>query len=105
MWIKKTLDFSGIVWFNFGKGEKVVGGRVVMFDHPKEVWVRHTYNVAELPQRVSYFKKRGMSSEMDTNPPALYPKYPISIKEAKANDLRKLVYSKRASRVLCRTAM
>ena len=42
---KKPLDFSGCLWFNFGKGEKMVEGQPVSFEHPSEVWVRHTHDV------------------------------------------------------------
>ena len=42
-----TLDFGRIIWFNFGKGEKVIAGKITMVDHPMEVWVRRTYNVME----------------------------------------------------------
>lgn len=52
---KKPLDFSSCLWFNFGKGEKIVEVKCVTFDHPREVWVRHTYDVTETPQCVSYF--------------------------------------------------
>ena len=88
---KQPLDFSRIVWFNFGKGEKVQEGKVIMVDHPKEVWVRHTYSVAEAPKRVSYLKKRGVQSGIDRKPPPLYQQYPIPLKKPKADDLRKLV--------------
>ena len=43
---KKPLNFHSAVWFNFGSGT-----------HLNEVWVRHTYNVSEEPQCVSYSKK------------------------------------------------
>lgn len=88
---KQPLDFSCNVWFNFGKGEKILEGRVVMVDHPKEVWVRHMYSITETPKRVSYFKKRGVLSGMDIKPPPLYQQYPIPVKKPKADDLRKLV--------------
>ena len=87
---KQPLDFSRIVWFNFGKGEKVIAGKVTMVDHPMEVWVRHTYDVMETPKRVSYYKKRGGQS-IDTKPPQLYEQYPIPLKKPKADDLHKLV--------------
>ena len=53
----KPLNFSDAVWFNFGMGEKLVDGKQVELEHPNEVWIRHTYNVDEAPQQVSYFKK------------------------------------------------
>lgn len=90
---KKPLDFSGCLWFNFGKGEKMVEGQPVSFEHPSEVWVRHTYDVTETPQRVSYYKKRGTQGGMDSNPPPLYQCYPLPLKKAKVDDLRKLVSS------------
>ena len=30
---KKPLDFMNIVWFNFGKGEKEVGRKLLLFEH------------------------------------------------------------------------
>ena len=87
---KQKLDFKNVVWFNFGKGEKEVDGKLVQCDHPKEVWVRYTYDVKEEPRHVSFFKKRKQEN-LDTAPPALYSQYPIAIKKAKAEDLKKLV--------------
>ena len=71
----------------------MIEGKSVLFEHPKEVWVRHSYNVSETPQCVSYFKKRGMQFGIDMMPPPLYQQYPIPINKAKADDLRKLVAS------------
>ena len=88
---KNNLDFQSVVWFNFGKGEKEVKGKLVLVDHPKEVWVRYTYNVREHPRAVCYFKKRNRLA-LDVSPPCLYSQYPIPIKKAKAEDLRKLVH-------------
>ena len=87
---KQNLDFKNIVWFNFGKGEKEVDGKMLLCDHPKEVWVRYSYNVRENPRRVSFFKKRHRET-LDVAPPILYSLYPIPIKKAKADDLKKLV--------------
>ena len=50
--MNKPLDFQKIVWFNFGRGEKLVNGQLVEIDHPKVVWVRKTY---EEPRIVSFF--------------------------------------------------
>ena len=86
----RPLDFTGAVWFNFGKGEKMVDEKLVLFEHPSEVWVRHTYNVEEIPQRVSFLKKRGMQNSGGI-PPPLYNQYPLPIKKEKAEDVRKLV--------------
>ena len=55
---KKPLDFMKIVWFNFGKGEKEVGGKLLI-EHRK-VWVHCTYNVRESPRHVSFYKKRNI---------------------------------------------
>lgn len=33
----KPLDFAHATWFNFGKGEKLVDGKLAMFDHQNEV--------------------------------------------------------------------
>ena len=90
-WDNQPLDFVGAVWFNFGKGERLVDGKLVVFEHPHEVWVRHTYDVNEKPKRVSFIKKRGIQSGFDSLPPPLYDQYPVAIKAAKAEDLKKLV--------------
>ena len=60
-------------------GEKLVDGKQVELEHPNKVWIRHTYNVDEAPQQVSYFKKRGVQLEIDGPPPPLYEHYPIPI--------------------------
>ena len=53
--------------------------------------MRHTYDAAEDPRCVSFFKKRGRQSGIDSRAPTLYSRYPIAIKQAKADDLRVLV--------------
>jgi len=58
-----------------------------------EVWARHTHDVKEQPQRISYFKKRGIQAGVERMAPPLYSQYPIPIKKAKAGDLTKLVSS------------
>ena len=88
---KAPLDFNGIGWFNFGMGEKVTEGKLLLTEHPREVWVRHKYDVTETPQCVSFNKKRGVQVGIDLTPPLLYPKYPIPIKKPKSDDLCKLV--------------
>ena len=55
------------------------------------VWVRHTYDVLETPQSVSFMKKRGIKGGLDCLPPPLYDRFPIPIKKAKADDVRILV--------------
>ena len=40
----KPLDFSYILWFNFGKGKWILNGKLTTFNHPDEVWVRYTYD-------------------------------------------------------------
>ena len=87
----RSLDFASAVWFNFGRGEKMVHGKLVMFEHPNEAWVRHTYDVSETPRCVSFRKRRGVQEGIDSPPPLLYDHYPIRIKRAKADDLRTLV--------------
>ena len=84
------LDFAHATWFNFGRGEKLVDGKLVVLEHPNEVWVRHTYDVLETPQSVS-FMKRGIKGGLDCLPPPLYDRFPIPIKKAKADDVRILV--------------
>ena len=60
-------------------------------EHPTEVWVRHSYDIRETPQIVSYYKKRGKRPFSTLN--ALYSQYPLPIKRAKAQDVSKLVHS------------
>ena len=67
---KKPLYFMNIVWFNFGKGEKEVGGKL-LFEHRKDVWVRFTYNVRENPRCVCFYKQRNIVDGLDGPPPAL----------------------------------
>ena len=88
---KNDLDFQHIVWFNFGVGEKEIDGKLVTIEHPRDVWVRYTYNVSENPRCVCYYKKRNQT-EVETPPPDLYTVYPIPIKRAKAEDVQKLVH-------------
>jgi len=87
---KNDLDFQRVVWFNFGTGEKIINDKLVLVDHPMEVWVRYSYDVKEQPRSVCYFKKRNQTA-LDVFPPHLYSQYPVPIKKAKAEDLRKLV--------------
>ena len=85
---KQPLDFGYVVWFNFGKGERL---KKEIFDHPKKGGM--AYNVTENPKRVSFFKKRGIHSGRDAKPPPLYQQYSIPLKKPKADDLSKLVSS------------
>ena len=87
---KKPIHFSSAVWFNFGRGEKFIDGQLTVVDHPNGVWVRHTYDSKEIPQRVKYNKKRA-KGQTHLAPPCLYQSFPISIKKAKADDVKKLV--------------
>ena len=80
------------VWFNFGRGEKVVDGQLVEIEHRQDAWIRHSYDCTEEPQYVSYFKRRGKINDI-SEPSLLYKQYPIPIKKEKANDLVKLVRS------------
>ena len=84
------LEFSKVVWFNFGIGEEVVNGVIHQQEHPQEVWVRYTYDVSETPCRVSFYKKSCVNYCLLHLPPPLYQRYPLPIKAAKAADLRKL---------------
>ena len=85
---RQQLNFHTAVWFNFGKGEKSVDGKTVEIEHRQEVWVRHTYNIEEEPQHVSYFKKRQAIFDIDFQPPVLYQVYPLPINSAKSEDLK-----------------
>ena len=69
--MNEPLDFQKIVWFNFGRGEKLVNGQLVEIDHPIVVWVRKTYDIKEEPRIVSFFKKKNRS-ELDSSPSLLY---------------------------------
>ena len=55
------------------------------------MWVRHTYDVKEIPQWVSFLKKRKALSGFECIPPLLYHQYPIPIKKEKAQDVKSLV--------------
>ena len=85
------LDFHNAVWFNFGKGERSVNGKLVVADHPKEVWVRFTYNATEEPHSMCYYKKKQGQVELDQPPLPLYTQYPLPIEMEKANDPHKLM--------------
>ena len=71
--------------------KKMVSDTPKLLDHPREVWVRHSYDVSETPQRASYFKRRGVQHGIDIELSALYQQYPIPIRKAKADDLGKLL--------------
>ena len=86
----KPIEFKTAVWFNFGWGEKNIKGKVVKVDHPRHVWVRHTYDVQETPIEVCYFKKRGGKQELNEEPPCAYDEYPLAINPAKREDLQTL---------------
>ena len=75
---------------NFGKGEKEIEGKLVLIDHPTDVWVHYTYNVREQPHHVCYFKKRNQLA-LDVYPPFCIHSIPFLSKEKKAKDLKKLV--------------
>ena len=53
----KPLEFSKVMWFNFGIGEECVDGVKKRVEHPKVVWVRYTHDVYETPRVVSFYKK------------------------------------------------
>ena len=90
--MENSINFLDAVWFNFGRGEKIVNGKLTDVNHIDEVWVRHTYDSNEKPQTVSYFKKRCKVNDEST-PLPWYNQYPIPIKQEKANDLAELVES------------
>ena len=53
-----SMGRSGVkhsIWW----AEKVVNDEIVEFSHRDDVWVRHTYDIGEEPQQVSYEKKKG----------------------------------------------
>ena len=55
-------------------------GKPVLFDHPMEVRVRHTYETSTKYLNVCHcIKREGVDCGMDTNPPPLYQQYPIPI--------------------------
>ena len=77
----KPLEFSKVVWSNFGFGEEVVNGVIQQREHPQEVWVRYTYDVSEMPRRVSFHKKSRVNYCLLHLPPPLYQRYPLPIKD------------------------
>lgn len=83
------LEFTKVVWFNFGIGEESVDGTLEMKEHFNEVWVRYTYDVSEIPRKVSFYKRTRGSISFHA-PAQLYRQYPLPIKAAKATDLAKL---------------
>ena len=87
---KNPLNFHSAVWFNFGLGEKIVNGEMKEIVHQNEVWVRHSYNAAEEPKCVSYYKKRRCRKEEHSTLGCLYHEYPLPIKSAKAQDVKQL---------------
>ena len=86
----RPLEFSKVVWFNFGVGEEPVNGAIEKREHPQQVWVRYTYNPSETPRKVSFYKKSRVNYCLQYPPPPLYEYYPLPIKAAKAADLKKL---------------
>ena len=86
----RPLEFSKVMWFNFGTGEEIVAGDRVEQEHPNEVWVRYTYDPSETPRKVSFYKKSRVNIPLCHLPPQLYQGYPLPIKAAKAADLKKL---------------
>ena len=68
----KSLEFSKVVWFNFGIGEEVVNGVTQKREHSQEVWVRYTYDVSEMPRRASFHKKSHVNYCILHLPPPLY---------------------------------
>ena len=86
---RAPLQFSKAVWFNFGIGEELVGGVLQKKEHKNEVWLRYTHDITEVPRKVSFYKKSGVSFTVHA-PAPLYSKYPLPIKAAKATDLQRL---------------
>lgn len=62
----------------------------MQINHPQEVWVRHSYDVHDEPQKVVYVKKRGAKFNTELIPPVLYHQFPLPINKAKASDLQEL---------------
>lgn len=85
----RPLEFSKVLWFNFGIGEQLVNGAIERTEHPKEVWVRYTYDLSETPRKVTYKKSR-FTFNLQHSPPSLYQSYPLPVKAAKAADLKTL---------------
>lgn len=70
----KLLEFSKVVWFNFGIGEELVDGDTIEREHPYTVQVWYTYNPSETPRKVSY-KKSCVNIPLGHIPPELYQTY------------------------------
>lgn len=45
----RPLEFSKVLWFNFGVGEELVNGTLEMKEYFDEVWVRYTHDLLEIP--------------------------------------------------------
>ena len=97
MYIERNVDiegnqiqFSKILWFNFGVGEELIDGQIHQTQHPLEVWVRYSHNISEKPQKILYQKKSCIRLNLTHQPDPLYDSYPLPIKYAKACDVQKL---------------
>jgi hypothetical protein len=88
----QSIEFSKVVWFNFGIGEEIDDTCTTLYqkEHPTEVWLRYSYDPAEHPIEVSYLKKSNLQLNLCNLPPLLYSDYPLPTKPAKASDLKKL---------------
>ena len=85
-----NVEFSKIVWFNFGIGEEVVDSRLQEKEHISEVWVRYTHDISEKPRKISFQKRSNVHFNLWHLPSSLYTSKPLPVKSAKASDLRKL---------------
>ena len=83
------VEFSKVTWFNFGVGEEMVNRCMKEEKHPHEVWIRYTHDISEKPKKVS-FQKLSNVRYTQLLPQQLYDSNPLSIKAAKAADLKKL---------------
>ena len=55
-----SLDFASAAWFKFGRGEKILHRKLVVCEHPNDVWIQQTYDVSKTSQCVSFKKRRGV---------------------------------------------
>lgn len=84
------IEFTKVMWFNFGIGDEIVNGQLQETSHPLQVWIRYSHNISEKPQKVEYRKKSSIHLNLQHQPLPAYNSYPLPIKRAKANDVMKL---------------
>ena len=49
----------------------MVDGKLMLSEHPTDIWVRHSYDDKEIPQCISFLKKRRALSGFECSNPKL----------------------------------